>query len=152
MCVERSTNEGSLLLKSLAWLAIVPLACMMACGRHEASANEVRSALARSVSLASESEIFIDYLSQGRSTDTFAHGHLHYLRDEIEKTFQETSKLHPDQALMNAVNVDRAQLRLLALEIDGASRDLEQGGQALNASAKRIREIRITLQHMSSFL
>jgi hypothetical protein len=123
----------------------------MACGRQEASLEDLRAALTKSVSLASETETFVEYQSQGRSTINFAAGHLHYLRGEVDRTSQEVSKLHSDPARMNAVSVDLAQLRLLEEQIDAACRNLKQSS-AQNATAARIREIRIILQQTSSSL
>jgi hypothetical protein len=139
-------------MKRRAWLAIVPLTCTLACGRHEASAKDVRSVLAESASLASESETFIEYVGQRRSTQKFARGHLQYLLIEIEQTYQEASRLHSIPSLMNALEVDRAQLRLLEFELNNVSSDLKRDSTAQNASAKRIQGIRITLQKMKSCL
>jgi hypothetical protein len=138
--------------KRWAWLAIVPLTCTLLCGRHEASAKDVRSVLAESASLASESEIFIEYVGQGRSTQKFARGHLQCLLTEIEQTYQEVSRLHSEPSLMNVLEVDCAQLRLLEFELNNLSSDLERDSSAQNASAKRIQEIRITLQKLKSSL
>lgn len=134
-----------------AWLAMVPVACLLACGGSKASVEDVRSTLAKSVSLASETEIFVEYSGQGRSTLNFAQGHLHNLRNEVDRTVQEISDLHSDPRLMKVLNVDRDQLRSLGVEIDLASRNIEQPG-ALESSAKRIREIRAVLLQTSSSL
>jgi hypothetical protein len=134
-----------------AWFAMVPVTCLLACGGSTASVEDVQSELAKSVSLASEAEMFVEYLGQGRSTAYFAEGHLHYLRDEVNRTTQEISDLHSDPGLMKVLNIDRAQLRLLEGEIDAASQNVGQS-RALYLSAKRIREIRILLQQTSSSL
>lgn len=135
-------------------LLALPLVLLLGCGHKQASRSEVQSALLKSISLASESEIFIQYLGQGRSTSNFALGHLQYLRDEITRTISDNSKLNtpPSPApLTNALAIDNFQLRSLQQEIDASRQSSGQPG-ALDTSAQRIRQIRITLQKVNSSL
>ena len=131
--------------------AVSPLVLLLGCGQKQASRREVQSALLKSISLASESEIFIQYLGQGRSTSNFALGHLQYLRDEITRTISDNSKLNTPPLLSNALVIDNAQLRSLQQEID-ASRQRSEQPSALDTSAQRIREIRSALQKANSSL
>lgn len=131
--------------------SLVLFACLVGCQGRNASREDVQSALKESVSLASEAEIFVDYLGQRRSTSRFAAGHLKYLHDEINRRSQEISNLRPDPDLVKPLNVERVQLRLLAVQIDQVSRNLEQPS-VLKWPAKEIHEIRSVLLRTSDSL
>ena len=130
-------------------LATIPVVLLLACGNKQASRDEVQSALRKSSSLAYETEIFVQYISQGRSTRYFALGHLQHLRDEVNRANRDISNLSAPPTLMNALNVDRVQLEALGELIDDSCRTPGQSS-ALDASLKRIRDIRIALQRASS--
>jgi hypothetical protein len=132
-------------------LVMTPVILLLACGKKETSRENVRSDLSKSISLASEAETFVRYIGQGRSTYYFASGHLHYLLDEVNKSTLELSNLNASPDLNNVLNVDRVQLRLLAIQIENARRHLQQP-DVLAASEKNIRGIRMTLVQAKSSL
>lgn len=109
------------------------------------------SALKKSISLASEAEAFINYLAQGRSTLNFANGYLRYLRTEVNRDSQELSALNADPPLKSVISEDRVQLESLQAEITNIQPDPKQT-TTLSPSAKRIRQIRVNLERLSSSL
>lgn len=124
---------------------------LVACGGHKASRDDVYSALKKSISLASEAEAFINYLAQGRSTLNFANGYLRYLRTEVNRDSQELSALNADPPLKSVISEDRVQLESLQAEIATIQPDPKQT-TTLSPSAKRIRQIRVNLERLSSSL
>src|SRR6185312_4667107 len=133
------------------WLVLTPVICLLACGHKQASREDVQSDLSKSISLASEAETFVRYIGQGRSTYHFASGHLHYLLDEVNRSAQELSNLNTSPDLKNFWDVDRVQLRRLAVQIQTARLHLQQP-DVLAASEQQIRDICMTLVQAKSSL
>jgi hypothetical protein len=130
---------------------IMLAACLVGCGGTKTSREDVQSAVSKSLSLASEAETFVEYLAQGRPTRAFAAGHLSYMQEEVNRTLQDISHLHPDVGLMKSLNVETVQLRSLSEQLHQVSQHMEQPN-ALDESAKRIREICSILQKTNSSL
>ena len=134
-----------------ATLLALPLLVLLGCGTKQASRSEVHSAILKSISLASETEIFVQHVEEGRSTSQFALGHLQYLRDEVNRTGSANAKLNAPVPLVNVLAVDHSELSSLQREIDASRQSLGQPS-GLDASLKRIREIRIALQKADASL
>ncbi|MES2220164.1 MAG: hypothetical protein V4587_04275 [Acidobacteriota bacterium] len=132
-------------------LVMAPVTLLLACGKQQASRDDVHSDLIKSISLASESETFVRYLRQHRSTYYFASGYLNDLLNEVNRTAKELSNLNASPDLMDALNVDRVQLSLLAVQIDNVDRHLQQA-DVLAASEDQIRKIRMSLVQANSSL
>lgn len=129
----------------------LPVFLLMGCGSRQASRSDVQSDLRQSASLACETEMFVEYLSQGRSTYYFALGHLQNLRDEVNRSVEELSGVKASPPLMKALDFDAGQLRLLQEQIDDVRRNVGQPG-GLDNYMERIRGIRIALQQANSSL
>lgn len=125
-------------------LVITPVIFVLACGKKETSREDVRSDLIESISLATEAETFVSYMEQGHATYYFASGHLHYLLDEVNRSAQELSNANASPDLRDFLNMDRAQLGLLAVQIENVRRHSRQP-QVLATSEQQIREIHRTL-------
>jgi hypothetical protein len=130
-------------------LVIVLVIFWLACGKQQASRDDVRSDLVKSISMASEAETFVRYIGQGRSMHYFASGHLHYLLDEVNRSAQELSNLNASPDLKNVLNVERVQLSRLAVQIQNVQQHLQEPN-VLAASEQQIREIRMTLVQAKS--
>jgi hypothetical protein len=105
---------------------VVLAACLVGCGGTKTSREDVQSAVSKSLSLASEAETFVEYLAQGRPTRAFAAGHLSYMQEEVNRTLQDISHLHPDVGLMKSLNVETVQLRSLSEQLHQVSQHMEQ--------------------------
>jgi hypothetical protein len=136
---------------TLRLLAIVPVILVLGCGRKEMTREDLKSDLKQSISLASEAETFVTYIGHGRSTSGFASGHLDYLSDEVKRNAQELSNVNASPDLMNLLNIDRVQLKLLAAQLENVKRHLEEP-TILAASEEQIRKTRVTLVQASSSL
>ncbi|MGH9471454.1 MAG: hypothetical protein ACRD1M_01805 [Terriglobales bacterium] len=130
---------------------VVPVVFLLACGKQEASRDDVRSELVTSLSMAAEAETFVGYVGQGRSTYDFASGHLDYLLGEVNRSAAAVSNLKASPDLAHALNVDRVQLRLLAVQIENVRRHLRQPG-VLVATERQIRDIRMKLARANASL
>ena len=133
------------------FLMIVSLGFLLACGSKQASREDVRSDLTKSISMASEAEAFIGYVSQGRSTYDFASGHLRYLSDEVKQSTEEVSNRNAPPDFLKTLNLARLQLNLLSAQLENASHHLQQP-DVLAASERQIRAIRMTLVQANSSL
>ena len=132
-------------------LLIAPLTLFLACGSKQASRDDVRSDLTKSISMASEAEMFIGYVNQGHSTYRFASGHLRYLADEVNRSIQELSNRNAPPELMKPLTLDRVQLKLLSAQIENASQHVQQP-DVLAASERQIHAIRTSLVQANSSL
>ncbi|HKO18287.1 MAG TPA: hypothetical protein VJU82_05320, partial [Acidobacteriaceae bacterium] len=130
---------------------IAPLALLLACSGKQASREDVRSDLTKSISLASEAEMFIGYVNQGHSTYAFASGHLRYLTDEVNRSIQDLSNRNASPDLIKALDLDRVQLNLLVAQIENALQHLQQP-DVLAASERQIDAIRMSLVQANSSL
>ena len=132
-------------------LVITPVIFVLACGKKETSREDVRSDLIKSISLATEAEIFVRYMGQGHATYYFASGHLRYLLDEVNRSAQELSNVNASPDLRDVLDMDHAQLGLLAVQIENVRRQIQQP-QVLATSEQQIREIHRTLVQAKSKL
>src|SRR5690348_18230940 len=59
------------------------------------TSDELKSQLTRAISFASEEEMFVDYIREGRATSNFAEQHAAYLDAEIQRSADELAKAVP---------------------------------------------------------
>jgi hypothetical protein len=98
------------------WLSIL-LACFAfnSCSHAKTmSRDELRSSILAAVSLASETEVFIDQLEEGRVTDAFAQGHLNYLSNEVMRSANELRQARTESQLGDALLTSRMETDSLA--------------------------------------
>jgi hypothetical protein len=130
---------------------MAPVLLFLACGKKEASQEEVKSDLIQSISLCSEADTFVRYISQGHSTYSFASGHLRYLLEEVNRNTQELSHLNAAPDLQKILDLDRVQLNLLSTQIETVSRHLGESEVPVD-SERQIAKIRMTLVQANSHL
>lgn len=147
----QGVHKGLIMPSTLRLLGIAPIVLLLGCGKKEVSREHVHSDLIQSISLASEAETFVRYVAEGHSTSHFASGHLRYLLDEVNRHTQELLNPNASPELINVLNVDRIQLKLLAGQIDNAQRHLQEP-TVLAAGEEQIRKIRVTLVQARSSL
>jgi hypothetical protein len=71
------------------------------------------------ISLASETELFIDQLQEGCVTLTFAEGHLAYLHKDAACSADEIRRARADKRMAGALENGRAQLDLFTTTLAG---------------------------------
>ncbi|MGH9574012.1 MAG: hypothetical protein ACRD40_10850 [Candidatus Acidiferrales bacterium] len=82
------------------------------------TSKDLSSEVLSAISLASETEMFVGQIQQGRLTQEFQYGYAGYLRDEAEREAKDLRTSTPQPAQMQAVRNCIAQLDLLARELD----------------------------------
>jgi Mg2+ and Co2+ transporter CorA len=114
-------------------------------------AEELRSDLLAAISLASETELFIHQLQEGRATASFAEGHMAYLGKEARESADELHQKHADNAMAGALENCRAQLVSLAALINNLE-DKSRDKKSLSAGAEQAANIRMSLEHIKDEL
>jgi len=130
------------------WVPILLLALATACSRpKQLSAEDVRSGLRKSASLASESQLFVKQAREQRLTTPFAAGHAEYLQKEIKKSLAELSG-EPEQPQFKPTLAEcNRQLQSLAEQLRlmqsraGDVRALAEGEQRLAAIAAALQDL-----------
>jgi hypothetical protein len=76
----------------------------LSCSRPKTmTADDLRSDILSAISLASETQMFIQQMQNDRGTWPFDVGHLDYLRDEAIRSAKELHDAQPDSAMAVAV-------------------------------------------------
>ena len=113
--------------------------------------EDARSDVTSAVSLAAESETFIDYVRQGRASRNFTAGHIQYLIEEIQRSAQELAEPVPDEQVRRKLQEVRSKLRALVTELQGVSHEMGNA-QALTSIRERVTAIRRELELANSSL
>jgi hypothetical protein len=121
------------------WLA------MTACSNKTIGRDEARSKIKSALSFTAESEMFIDYIRQGRSTRPYAQGHALYLEDEVKRSIQELGHGVPGSGTQNAIRECIAGLNSLDRELARIPTALGNDS-ALADAQERLRNIQKTLE------
>ena len=134
-------------------LLLIPLLLLLAaCSRQRRiTADDLRSDLTSAISFAAETEIFIDFVRQGRSTDNYADGHLQYLSDELNRSASELHESTPEAAIAEKAQECRTLLDSLALQVAAVGPILGDPG-ALSDVRQQIAKTRAALEQAKSSL
>jgi hypothetical protein len=125
-------------------LLVLPLAAISAgCSRGKSiDRDQVRSEIRSARSFAAESEMFIDFVLEGRATRVYAEGHAAYVRDEVEQSAKDLDSAVAEPDVADYVRACRMQLNELIgglSEIRAALGDTDRLAAA-KAKMKQIRE------------
>jgi hypothetical protein len=124
---------------------------LLACCSHQQrlSRDDLHSQLTSAASLASEAELFIEYVQQNRSTRAYARGHTDDLAVEVKRSTEELRDASVSPELEPSLDLCRSQLELLANTLS----DLHSGfanPDALSASKEKVRKIEDALHNADS--
>jgi len=123
-----------------------------ACARHKIiSAEELHSELAAAISLAAETETFLEMVRQGRTTPAFAQGHLQYLADEANRSLKDFHESVPAPDIQAKFPDARTLVHSLALQLTATGTALNDR-EALNSAQQHIAKIRQALAEIQSSL
>ena len=76
--------------RSVATILLLVLAALCGCSRQNTlTSNDIRSEVLAITSFASEIEMFIDFVRQGRATKVFVRGHTKLLEKELSRDAQQ---------------------------------------------------------------
>jgi hypothetical protein len=125
---------------------------LCACSRQKTLTKEdLRSELTSAKSLAAETEMFLDYVHQGRATKHYAQGHIEYLTEEIQQSKKELQESSPAQGEEDALQKLRAQFDALNAELHNLRGRLHDEAALATAKA-HIAKILQVLDEASSSL
>ena len=133
---------------------LILLICLVlaSCSRSKTvSRQELRSDLVAAVSLASETELFIGQLLEGRATPAFARGHLDYLRQEATRAADTLREAHAGEGMAGQLESCRAQMAALALLLAGLENRAEATDK-LSDDRQQARRIRLVLEQENAQL
>ena len=133
--------------------AIVPFTIILllaCCSRQQRlSRDDLHSQLTSAASLASETELFLEYVQQNRSTRAYAQGHTDDLTAEVKRSAEELRDHSVSPELEPSLDLCRTQLELLANTLS----DLQPGfanPNTLAAAKEKLRKIEEALQNADS--
>jgi hypothetical protein len=117
------------------------------------SREELRSIVCSSISLATETEMSLDFVAQGRSTQNFANGHFRYIAKEVDQNVRQLSKSEPNSGMDPGFMESQKRVKSLASELTAiCSQATDTGTSTIPAAKQRIREIRDALERTSASL
>jgi len=99
-------------------VALLPFLALCACSSHKVlTPDDLRSDLFSANSYASELEMFIDYVRQGRATKIFAEAHARQLAKEIAHSEQELIAATPQPQDAKAFESCKGELEFIRREL-----------------------------------
>jgi hypothetical protein len=118
---------------------------LVSCFRSKTiSRDELRSDLLAAISLASETELFIDKLQQGRATPAFAKGHLAYVYNEASRSSDDLRQARASERMVDALESGLAQLDSLTTMLAGLQGKTGDK-ESLSAARQEAARIRMVL-------
>lgn len=124
------------MLKAIGAFALGSILMLPACSRHKTlTRDDLRFEIVSAKSLATETEMFLDYVGQKRATKHYAQGHIDYLAEEVENSRRELQESSPVQGEEGALGKLRAQSDALNAELYSVRGKLDD--QAALATAKK---------------
>lgn len=131
---------------------LTALLLLISCSRQKTiSAEELRSDLTEAISVAAETEAFIDYVAQHRATTSYAKGHVEYLTQEANRTAKELRQAAPEASTENVFPQSREQVDSLVHEIATLRATIDHP-QAVADSRQKISSIRTALEQAKAAL
>jgi hypothetical protein len=113
--------------------------------------EDLRSTLTEAISLAAESETFIDYVAQRRATSKYAEGHLEYLLDKASRSAKEVHQSAPEPAIQQLASECEAQLDSLVDSLRSAHQ-AHDDPERLQVAKRQVTSIRKLLETVRSSL
>ena len=142
----------SAIVRTLATLAFAIL--LSGCSRQKIiGPDDLRSQLTAAISLASETETFLDYLSQHRSTFNFAAGHMAYLSQTAAQAAKELHQSTPTYSIAQQFSQCRQQLDALASQLAALQQEVAVGQTPAVAIRKdQLAQLRHSLEQLKAGL
>jgi hypothetical protein len=126
--------------------SLLGLLVIASCARTKTiTDDELRSHVLSAISLASETELLIGQIENGRITQQFQAGHASYLRREAERIAQELTQSQIDSAHAQILRICSRQLDLLVRELTALQLPSDDK-PALAPTSERVETIRKSLE------
>lgn len=132
---------------------LLPLCMLPASCSHRSgiSHEELRSIVRSSIALASDADMSLDYLAEGRSTQSFANGHFRYIAKQAEQNVRKLSDSRPSPGIEQDFQDSQEEVKALASELASISSQ-STGASIIRAAKQHITEIRRSLIKTSASL
>jgi len=142
----------SAIVRTLATLAFAIL--LSGCSRQKIiGPDDLRSQLTAAISLASETETFLDYLSQHRSTFNFALGHIAYLAQTAGQDAKELHQSKPAPSIAQQFPACQEQFDSLASQLSALQQEVAVGQTPAVAIRKdQLAQLRHSLEQLKAGL
>jgi hypothetical protein len=122
------------------------------CSRQKImGADDLRSQLTAAISLTSETEIFLDYVTQHRSTGNFAAGHLAYLSQTAAQATKELQQSTPTYSIQQQFTQSRQQLDALGSQLASLQQEVAVGRTPAAANEQLVK-LRHSLEQIKAGL
>ena len=122
-------------------VALLGLLFSASCARQRTiDGDGLRSDLTAGISLASETSLYLQYALEGRTTQSFSKGHLHYLAEEAGRTKKELEQSVSSPAEGANLQQTCLQFEALAQELTSITQK-SSDPNALTSSMHRMNEI-----------
>ena len=121
----------------------------LGCSASFIGLDEAKANLETGISLAAETEMFLTFVAEGKSTPDFAKGHIAYLEQEVESMQKQLGQSPPEPSASELVGEYRAQLVVLRHELLRFPASMEDKNQWLTSRA-RISAVRKKLEDIRS--
>jgi hypothetical protein len=123
------------------------VAILVSCSQSKTlTAEDVKSELAAAVSLASETQMFVEQWQKDRLTRSFIETHLGYLQQEAQSSIQQLEEARVEPSLASKAENCRTQLRALHHELLVLQTDADSSVRALRMDGQKIEQIRKSLE------
>jgi hypothetical protein len=113
--------------------------------------RDLRSQLTAAISLASETETFLGYLSQHRSTVNFAAGHLAYLSQTAAQDAKELHQSTPTYSIEQQFSQSQQQIDALASQLAALQNEVALG-QTPTFAKDQLAQLRRRLEQIKAGL
>lgn len=138
------------MLKTIGAFALGSILVLSACSRHKTlTRDDLRSQISSAKSLATETEMFLDYVRDNRATKNYAQGHIEYLTEESRESRKELQESSPAQGEEDALQKLKAQFDALNAELHSIRGKLDDPA-ALATAKHHIASIRHSLDDVNS--
>jgi hypothetical protein len=145
---QSGSPAGALGLTVLLVMSSLLLSCAH---RRTITREELRSDLISAISIASETELSIDFVSRKQSTRNFAVGQFTYLSNQLNDTAKELGRARAEAGLTQALKKNRTQVDALSSELNAVVHEIGRP-EAMLESKKRVDAIRAALERAKASL
>jgi hypothetical protein len=136
------------------WRAIPPVLCvsiLISCSQSKTlTAEDMKSELASAVSLASETQMFVEQWQRDRLTGSFIKTHLDCLRQEARSSIKQLDESRVEPSIAAKSEICRTQLKALHRELLVLQTDADSHVRPLRMDCQRIEQIRKSLEDTKS--
>ena len=127
------------------------MSILVSCSQSKTlTAEDLKSELASAVSLASETQMFVEQWQKDRLTASFIKTHLDYLQQEARNSIKQLEGARAEPSLAAKAETSRTQLKALHRELLVLQTDADSYVRPLRMDCQRIEQIQKSLEDTKS--